>query len=154
MVAAAIFLLLAASARGAPPVPARLLQALERDVGGALAQLETLRAAPPEDGGAEAPATLLGIADGSAEAAMATMATTIRALRRRLITLDTAVRKLGDPRLAQIVFIMKGELDRLAGALAHARNAPDRKTRQEALARLEYGLVQLDGATAALWTFD
>ncbi len=155
MAAVAVFLLLlAASARGAPPVPARLLQALERDVGGALAQLETVRAAPPDKGGENAPAALLGIADGSAEASMTTMATTIRALRRRLAALDAAVRDLGDPRLAQILFIMKGELDRLADALARARRAPDSKARQEALASVEYGLVQLDGATAALWTFD
>ncbi len=147
-------LLFATSAAAAPLVPARLLLDLERDLGGAMTQIETIRETPLEGGEPTSPAALLGIADGSRRARMAAIETTVRAIRRRLYDLDAAVQAVGDARLEQILFIMGRELDRLVAALAAARGAPDDAARHEALARVEKGLVQLDGATAALWTFD
>ena len=151
---ALLALLSAASAAAAPLVPARLLLELERDLGGAMTQVETIRTTSSDDVPEGSPAALLGIADGSPQARMAVVETTVRAIRRRLYDLDAAVQEIGDARLEQILFIMSRELDRLVAALATARDAPDAATRRAALAKVEDGLVQLDGATAALWTFD
>ncbi len=150
----ALVLLLASPLAAAPPVPPALLLALERDLGGALAQLEILRDSPATAGGGETPARLLGIADGTAQARMAALETTVRTIRRRLYALDAAVRELGDPRLARILFVMNREVDRLVAALARAGRARDGELRRRSLARVERALVQLDGATAAFWTFD
>ncbi len=141
------------SAIAAPPLPAALLLGLERDLGGALAQVEAAREAAAPAGG-NAPARLLGIADGSAATVLAVVDTTIAAVRRRLFALDLAVRELGDPRLERILFVMNRELDRLVAALAEAKKAREGPPRRRALARVEGALLQLDGATAALWTFD
>ncbi len=149
-----LWLLAIPSAVAAPPLPAALLLGLERDLGGALAQLEATRETAVAPPGGEVPAKLLGIADGSAASGLAVLDAAVAAVRRRLYALDLAVQELGDPQLEQILFIMNRELDRLVTALAEAKKVREGPRRYRALDRVERALLQLDGAIAALWTFD
>lgn len=147
-------LLLAPSAGAAPPVSAPLLEKFERDIAGALTQVRLLG----EVGGrGDGPVTVvggLGIADSEAPVALAGLRNLVGRLDGRLEELDREARARADPRLQQVVWIMRQELRRLRAAVEELAAEPAGRDRRRAIRELEHAFVQLDGATAALWTFE
>lgn len=145
---------LALPAVAGPPVPAALLKKLERDIAGALTHVAVLRG--DQEAGQAAPALRAGvdIASSSDAVDLASLRSTLARLRERIAELAAEVRNRGDPRLDYVVHLMQGELAQLIAEAERLASLPDPRLRHEAVVQLERGLVQLDGATAALWTFD
>ena len=139
---------------GPPPVPAALLTRLERDISGALTHIAALREG--REIGATGPPLAAGVDVAAAgdPVELAPLRATINRLQQRLAELAGEVRARGDPRLQFVVRIMADELKGLHQAVNTLLALPDPEMRKQALDRLERGLTQLDGATAALWTFD
>jgi hypothetical protein len=145
---------LALPAAGGPPVPASLLKKLERDIAGALTHVAELRG---DQGTAQTIPSLgagVDIASSSDAVDLASLRSTLARLRERMAELAVEVRNRGDPRLDYVVHLMQQELGELIAEAGRIAALPDPRLRDEAVGRLERGLVQLDGATAALWTFE
>jgi hypothetical protein len=154
--AVAVLLLLGVPlpAAGGPPVPAPLLKKLERDIAGALTHVAGLRRAAEPRAAVPAVAGGVDIAAGADMVDLAPLRSTLARLRGRLAELAVEIRSRGDPRLEYVLHIMREELGRMQEEVDGLDAVRDPEARARTVARLEHGLVQLDGATAALWTFD
>lgn len=142
-----------AAAAAAPPVSPPLLAKLERDVAGALAHLHVLRAGESGTASGIDPTTRVALGAHEERVLLATLKAIFRSLTQRLARLQEEIRARRDPRIAQVLWIVGEELGRL-GELLERLEREQGAARERTIALLERGLVQLDGATAALWTFD
>ncbi len=141
----------AAAGEGALPAAglAPALEVLEDAIARALVQLDALEMpdsapSPRVSAGPVVPAV------GGPDLALAALRRLARTLERRLDRLAAHPAVAGDPRRRAVVAAMREDLRRLVRLVATAGTVP----RADLATTLRGLLVDLDGATAALWTLE
>ncbi len=143
-------------AAATPPVPIRALERFERAVGGALAQAAVLREKAAAEGvdSAIAPLALTDLATDSPAVALALLRRSCARLGVRLAQLRAAPEGARDPRVDAVLHYMERQLAAVREDIERLATEADPERRRTLALRIEEGLGELDGASAALWTFD
>jgi hypothetical protein len=129
-----------------------LLHGVERDLGGAIGQIEVLHERLDAAADAEGPgAGLVGIADGSYRSALHALLRAMQRLERGLTALWPSLRQSDDRGAAEILLAMRVQLSAMSLAWGEL-TAEGEDRRAAGLERLRSSLRTLDGAVAAAWS--
>ncbi len=161
VVVMAVLLATAPLAAVAAPSVARMLVALERDIGAAMAHAAVLRerlAAEPATGAVEprprGAADIAGIADGGSQSSLAALRLAARAVDRRLDMLRAAMPEQPSES-AEVMLIMRSALGSVLWTIEDLPLATDEETagvptRRALLDRLDRSLADLATGTKAM----